>query len=206
MIGTHDSYTYQKSKNFFAKFISIFWRTQKLTIQEQYNIGVRVFDVRVYRTKDNKWGTAHGFVHFDESFESLSKICEYFGHNFPGAYIRIYLEDKVKNNEEIKTLFLKEAELAFKSYEFMLWEIGTHFPWITYYRNSNFKFKLIEYCCHLFGWNTDKGFWYNIKNIDWSSFSIPSYAKKHNQKITQEMIDDKSTLYFYDYVGIYPKN
>ena len=73
----------------------------------------------------------------------------------------------------------------------MIWEIGTHFPWKTYYRNENLPFVSIkEYYCHLFNWNTDKNVWYNFKNFDWSSWCLPLFAKKHNPIITQELKDD----------------
>ena len=105
MIASHDSYTYQKPKNILLNLISNFWKCQKKDINEQYNLGVRVFDVRVYRY-NNVWGTAHGMIHFNQSFNTLSDICKYFKDNFEGSIIRIYLEDNVNDNEEIKNLFL----------------------------------------------------------------------------------------------------
>lgn len=205
MIASHDSYTYQKAKNPLMNLISIFWKCQKLDIQNQYDLGVRIFDVRVYKNNKGKWGTAHGTAHFKQSFDSIVSICEYFKTQFPGSFIRIYLEDNVKNNNELKELFLKEADEAFTKYFDILWEIGTHVPWITYYRNPDFQMSIKEYYCHLFNWNTDKDFIYNLKNIDWSSWCLPLYAKKHNPIITQEMINDPNIMYLMDYVGIYPK-
>ena len=78
MIATHDSYTYQKARNILINLFSMFWKCQKLDIKKQYELGARVFDVRVYRYK-NKWYTAHGLARFkDVSFDSLVDICEYF--------------------------------------------------------------------------------------------------------------------------------
>ena len=185
----------------------MFWKCQKLDIKKQYEQGARVFDVRIYRYK-NKWYTAHGFAKFtDVKFNSLIDMCEYFKNELPNSYIRIYLEDNVKDNEneDIKELFLYEAKRAFELYKDIIWEIGTHFPWHTYYINENFTPLIKEYYCHLFNWNTDKSIKDNIKQIDWSSWSLPYYAKKHNPVITKEMIDDPNVMHIIDYIGIYPK-
>ena len=205
MIASHDSFTYLKPKNPLFNLISIFWKCQKLDITEQYNLGVRIFDVRVYRYK-NQWGVAHGMVHFDFYFKSLLTLCEYFIKNYPDSYIRIYLEDNVNNkNENIKEIFLKETEYVKSIFKDIIWEIGTHFPWITYYRNDKLPCDNIkEYYCHLFNWNTDKGFWYNIKHFDWSSWCLPLFAKKHNPQLTTKM-KYSTTMHILDYIGIYPK-
>lgn len=205
MIASHDSYTYQKAKNPLMNLISIFWKTQKLDIKKQYELGVRIFDVRVCKNNKGLWGTAHGSAHFKESFNSISEICKYFKDNYSGSFIRIYLEDNVKENNNLKDEFLKESEEAYSKYKDIIWEIGTHFPWITYYHNPDFQMLIKEYYCHLFNWNTDKDFKYNIKNIDFSSWCLPLYAKKHNPIITPEMINDPNVMHIIDYIGIYPK-
>lgn len=205
MIASHDSYTYLKSKNPLFNLISIFWRCQKINIGDQYRLGVRVFDVRVYRY-ENKWGVAHGKAHFDYYFDLLISICEYFNKYYPGSILRIYLEDNVNDkNKEILDKFLLESEHVFELYKDMIWEIGTHFPWKTYYKNENFNPIIKEYYCHLFNWNPDKSIIYNIKHFDFSSWCIPLYSKKHNPIITQKMIDDNNVMHIMDYIGIYPK-
>jgi hypothetical protein len=86
----------------------------------------------------------------------------------------------------------------------MLWTITIKKPWEDLYVFRQFIYK--EYCCHLFNWNLEKSILENFKSFDMSSWSIKSWAKAHNPKeITKEMIEDKDTLYFMDYIGIYPK-
>ena len=102
-------------------------------------------------------------------------------------------------------MFLLESEYIFEKYKDIIWELGTHYPWKIYYKNNKLPFLHIEdNCCHLFNWDPAKSLSYNIKHFDCSSWSISSYAKKHNIKITQEMIDD-NIGHMFDYVGIYPK-
>lgn len=208
MIASHDSYTFLKAKNPLMSLITIWWRCQKLNIEAQYKLGTRIFDIRVYyNRKKKKWGTAHGFAKSDKiMFDSIPDICKYFNKNFPNSIIRIYLEDNVKKNknQDIKEKFLNEAQCAYIDYINMIWEIGTHYPWITYFRGQN-DFIINEYYCHLFNWNPDKKILDNIKKFNWSSWNLPLFAKKHNPIITQKMIEDKSIMYIIDYIGIYPK-
>lgn len=205
MLASHNSYSYFNTKNIFVNLFSFLWKCQKLNIDEQYKLGVRIFDIRVYRY-NNKWGVSHGYARFNDIyFNLLLSICEYFDKYYKGSIIRIYLEDNVKNNKYILNKFLIEADHVFNIYKPMIWEIGTHFPWNTYYVNDNLPFTEIkEYYCHLFNWDTDKGFWENIKQMYWSSWCLPLYAKKHNPCITQEMIND-DTIHIMDYIGVYPK-
>ena len=207
MIASHDSFTYDKPINPLYNLIYIFWRCQKVDIKTQYDLGVRIFDVRVARYK-NCWHTAHGFYKSKNiSFATIIDICKYFKTEFPDSMIRIYLEDNQNNDNflDIVELYLKECQEMLEQYKDMIWEYGTHFPWKTYYRNDNLPFTEIkEYYCHLFNWNTDKSFWYNIKHMDWTSWCLPLYAKKHNPYITQEMIND-DIMHIMDYIGVYPK-
>lgn len=202
MIISHDSFTFDKPSNILLNLIKIFWKCQSLTIKQQYECGVRVFDVRVKRYK-NRWYGGHGIYRAKyESFDTLDSLCKYFKYSYPDSYIRIYLEDKSESSKEI---FLKEAKYVFIEHNNMIWEIGTHFPWQTYYKNDHLPFTEIkEYYCHLFNWNPDKSIWHNIKHFDCSSWSLPLYSKKHNIQITEEMKNDKIG-YMFDYIGIYPK-
>ena len=206
MIASHDSYTFLKVKNPITYLFSIFWKCQKLNIEAQYKLGTRLFDIRVYyNKKQEKWGLSHGLVKFDDIlFDSIIDICEYFKNQFPDSIIRIFLEDKIKkNNKYIKDKFLNESQAAYIDYFYMIWEIGIHYPWIIYFRGQ-YDFKIKKCYCHLFNWDSNYGFWHNILNINLSAWNIKLYAKKHNPIITQKMIEDKSIIYFIDYVGIYP--
>jgi hypothetical protein len=55
----------------------------------------------------------------------------------------------------------------------------------------------------LFNWDVDASLSQNIKNFSLQASSIKKWAKNHNPEITQEMIDDKDTLYFMDYVNLH---
>ena len=205
MIGAHDTFTYLKTTNFFAKTFPAFWRCQEKTVEELYNMGVRVFDVRVINeSKDgfNWWRIGHGIATLEQRFVNLNNICIYFKQEYPGSIIRIVLESGF--DEGSLERFKKEAKSISKKYADMLWTITIKKPWEDLYVFRQFIYK--EYCCHLFNWNLEKSILENFKSFDMSSWSIKSWAKAHNPKeITKEMIEDKDTLYFMDYIGIYPE-
>ena len=202
MIASHDSLTYDVPTNKLLNIISIFWKTQELDLEHQYELGVRIFDIRVKYYKGN-WHGAHGiYVAKNISFKNISDICKYFKKTYHDAIIRIYLEDK---NKDIIDIYLTECKIALISYKDMIWEIGIHYPWTTYFTNDNMPFKEIkEYYCHLFNWNPDRSIWHNIKNFDWSSWNIKLYSKKHNTVLTNEIKND-NIMHIMDYVGIYPE-
>lgn len=206
MIGAHDTFTYLKTNNTWAKLFPVFWRCQEKTIDELYKKGVRCFDVRViHENADgfNWWRIGHGIATLEQRFVNLNNICIYFKKEYPGAIIRIILESGF--TEEAIARFKKEVEKVKKSHKDIIWTINIKKPWEELYRGKVFNSEN-DYCCHLFNWNLEKSIWENFKSFDMSSWSIKSWAKSHNPKeITKKMIEDKDNLYFMDYVDIYPE-
>ena len=203
MICSHDSYTYMKSTNWFYNLFSCFWRCQRKTIDEQYALGVRCFDIRVIKKKD-KWYMAHGKAKFNQSFDSLEEIMKYFKKNYKKSILRIILEDH-GYDEKISNLFIDEADFIVSKYKDMIWSIYIKHPWTCIYK-SEIEYNMVYYTCHLFNWDLDRSFIENIKHFDFNSISIKRWAKKHNVEITSKMIKDKTTIHLMDYIGIYPKN
>lgn len=184
MIGSHDTYTFKKAKNWAVNLMSKFWRCQDKTIQEQYDAGVRFFDIRVFRNK-NKWQAAHGLAEFDVYFTTIEDICKQFESN--GVKYRIWLE---KGSDADWELFKQECAFikdeypgfveAYRKFKEPFFTKETH-PKMKYYACEMEKFS-----------NIISGLW---------TRPIKSWAKKNNPTITQEMIDDPNVIYFMDYVG-----
>lgn len=200
MIGAHDTYTYMKATNWFIELFSYFWRCQKKDIDELYQLDVRCFDIRVIR-ENNYWVVGHGKAKVNKTFNTLEEICKYFKTNYKNSIIRIILESD-GNNKSIVKVFKEECNKIINNYDKMLWSIYIKNPWTCIYKNKK-EYQTIDYCCHLFNWNLGKSFIENIKNFDFSSRSIKTWAKNHNPKITQEMIENENIIYLMDYIGIY---
>lgn len=99
-LGTHNSWSFGKTK----WFIPAFWaKCQNLNIQEQYEYGVRLFDLRLRRKKDKSWGVSHGSTFFNVDY---IKDLEWLNEK-GDAYVRVFLEynSKPKNAITIESLF-----------------------------------------------------------------------------------------------------
>ena len=203
MLGSHDSFTYMVARNGIVDTFTSFWRCQEKTIKEQYDLGVRVFDIRVNKDIQNgkfTWQVSHGLAKFNQNFVSLNAIGSYFKKQYPGSYFRVVLESG-SGDEETVTKFKEQAKKLMTSYKAIVWQVVIKSPWTVLYKGRDFK-KVNDYCCHLFNWNIDRSLWENIKRFDIQSYSIKAWAKKHNPNMTKEMIDDPDNLYFMDYVNI----
>ncbi len=74
-LATHNSGTGEKGSNFWSKF-SWFCRCQTKTIVEQYEAGVRLFDLRV-RWVDDDLYLCHGLAVYDKSLvQALSELAD----------------------------------------------------------------------------------------------------------------------------------
>lgn len=106
MITAHDLFTYGNVDNNFPNgdlFRSHkgLWKCQKRNEQQLYDMGVRMFDCRVY-WDNSYWRAAHGAVNFKITFNTLEELCNHFDSlgNHDALY-RIVLE-KEENDGETK--------------------------------------------------------------------------------------------------------
>lgn len=68
-IATHNSLSYLKPIHWYHRLLKPWYQCQDLTIQEQYNLGVRIFDIRVKQIK-GIWYFCHNHI----TFTSLTDI------------------------------------------------------------------------------------------------------------------------------------
>ena len=188
MIGSHDSYTFHKAtKGIYNKsLIRRTWKAQNMNIAEQYEYGVRMFDVRVCRD-GNKWRVCHGAAEFDETFASIQCICDFFDRLYPDAIYRIWLE---KGSEAVEKRFIAESVNDYYSLcDFYpnLWRVGikSYKEWTNGICNNNERLYNKGYlfakdapwsgnCHELHGTMSFKNYFKG---------SLESQAKKYNQEI-----------------------
>ena len=106
MITAHDLFTYGSVDNgapkgdLFRSYKGL-WKCQERNEQQLYDMGVRMFDCRVY-WDEKYWRAAHGAVNFKITFNTLEELCNHFDSLGKGdALYRIVLE-KDDNNGETK--------------------------------------------------------------------------------------------------------
>ena len=66
MIGSHNTFSYLPAKHWWVTILKPWYKCQNKTIYEQYNSGVRYFDVRV-RYINDKWCLVHNKIVFNAS-------------------------------------------------------------------------------------------------------------------------------------------
>lgn len=112
MIGSHDTFTYLQPANPACRLFTRLWRTQRLTIHEQYLRGVRFFDIRVVHHR-RKWHFAHGMVRLKgHTFDNIDDICNWMLQCFPLAAYRIVLE---RGDRKTEVLFSSQTRAVLSS-------------------------------------------------------------------------------------------
>lgn len=197
MIGSHNSFTYLEAKSSLMEKLSGFWRCQSKTAKQQYDLGVRFFDIRIAPEKDGnktKWRLCHGKADLKMVFVSIAALNNFIHRRFPKACYRLILEKgdqgefKVQANKLIDNIEKNAG----------LYAIIIKKNWQVLYTKNDLKIR--EYYCHPLNWNTDMSLGYNLKHFDITQTNIKEYAKKHNPLITKEMIESTDELFFMDYV------
>ena len=223
MIGAHDIFTYLDAEDFALNIFAPFWRCQQYSPNVLYNkYGVRFFDIRVCRNKTASivgifgklfkkkkftWATAHGLAEFNQNFNTIEDVFKYMNKNFPEAQYRIVLErcstdEKNEFYNQIKSWIANNGSKLKASNYKCSW-IGIKKPWTQLYIDSNLYPKNIkDYSCRLFNWDPSKSLSANIKNFR-ADYTIETWAKRNNPKLTISEKNDTNTLYFMDYVGKY---
>ena len=107
MICAHDLFTYGSVDNgspkgdLFRSYQGL-WKCQERNEQQLYDMGVRMFDCRVY-WDEKYWRAAHGAVNFKITFNTLEELCNHFDSLGKGdALYRIVLEKDDDNDGEAK--------------------------------------------------------------------------------------------------------
>lgn len=200
MLGSHNSFTCLSSvNNNIFNYLTKYWRCQTKSIQEQYKTGVRFFDIRVCTETVNvggkdkvMWRSCHGLVNVDNLFTTLTICCKQFKSMGDDVKIRILLE---KGDDNDIALFKTEAEKCINKYSDIITQIVIKDNWQILYEDWK-GLKIIDYC--YIPWNSGKSFLYNLTHFTGSS--IESWAKSHNPVIDENLINDKTTIYFMDYI------
>ena len=121
ILGSHNSWSYLTPKKWWAKLISFTAKCQSLNIIQQYNQGVRCFDLRI-RFVNNKLVIVHGFIEYKYSYEDLLKDLEYLNSK-KDCCIRLIHDIRtkkqfLKSSTEKFVLTCYKFELNFKNIKF----------------------------------------------------------------------------------------
>lgn len=94
ILGSHNSLTYGEPHCWLAKLINFTSKCQELTIEEQWNIGVRYYDFRIAPV--TPLSTKHGLIWYDDIpvYEELDFLNEMAENTGETVYVAVNLEGK----------------------------------------------------------------------------------------------------------------
>lgn len=208
MIGSHDTFTYlAPTCKLYNHFIRL-WRTQCKTIKQQYEWGVRFFDLRVCKHK-NRWYFAHGKATLSMSFDSVIAMCYYMEKTFPLAVYRVVLEKGGSDDErEFKTQ-IHNFNTLHPSNHLWLADIRREKYWKGGVWNNSLAlysqgFTFTRNSCTWTEPNLELHGKVDVHNI--LKVNLKTEAKKINENLgmndltkLQEMYEDPTRLYLLDY-------
>lgn len=173
-IGTHNSLTYLTPKKWWQKLIKFTAKCQAVNYEEQYKLGARVFDVRLWYDDDFKVEIRHGRIAYIGGFTVLYDMFDFLD-NKKDCYVRLICEEDS---------FAKKDPLAsIKEHYFMdeCHNFETQFPNIKFFGgNRKYDWKVL----------------YNFKNKD-----VPTLVDRYSST-TSLFKSDKKWLAILD--DLYP--
>lgn len=178
-IGTHNSLSYLPCQWYLRPF-SWIGKCQSKTIEEQYNDGVRYFDIRVKFNKNKKPISGHGILTYNIDIEEVLKLLN--DKKDDTIIVRLFLENNKKKPRELDELFSKYIEKWMLEYKYLYFvEGGCRYEYKAFI-NRNIKYEV----CYAEYWK--------------KKFCIPFprlWAKMHNKK--NHLTDNDKIFNVYDF-------
>ena len=194
-LGSHNSWSFGKTKWYIPSFIC---KCQKLTIQQQYLYGVRLFDLRLRLDKDLIWKAAHGFALFDVDY---IKDLEFLNRRTLG-FVRVILEYNSEPEHKISTTEYFKAYCSFleRRYSNITFFGGNaKWNWEQIYKFKNEDPELIDLYSSTTSWFKSNNKFLRIID-DWWPWL---YAKFHNKKNYERYLKSESDKWFFiDFVNM----
>lgn len=122
-LATHNTMSYRKPKQLWAKLIPFISRCQSIDYKKQYELGAKGFDLRLFWDKEGKLEFRHGIVSYNA--DDIDEILEYANEH--EIYLRVMLEirdynvNKINNLDELKQKFINfctQIETKYPSIKF----------------------------------------------------------------------------------------
>ena len=111
MKASHNSATGERPSNIWAKLFGFVAKCQDKTISEQYDAGVRLFDIRV-RCIQYKLVCCHGLATYDKT---LWDVCEeLMRKNDPSIWVMVTYEGELTEQQASQFVYLAEFVKMYK--------------------------------------------------------------------------------------------
>lgn len=141
-IGSHNTMTYLKPKKWYLYPFQFIARCQSKTIEEQYALGARYFDLRIAFTKDGTPEFRHGLMAYKGNvYDALQ-----FLNSKPGPIVRILLEVNSKTDTVLnRSRFIDFCRYISKRYININFVGGNaKTDWSQVYKFDNYDYTYID--------------------------------------------------------------
>lgn len=202
-IGTHNSLTYLTPKKWWQKLIGFTAKCQAVDYKKQYELGARVFDVRLWYDDDLKMEVRHGRIAYKIGYTVFFNMLEFLEEK-GDCYVRILCEeDSFAKNDPIvidkEKCFIEDCRYIELMYDNIKFFGGNRkYDWKVLY---NFKNKDIPTLVDRYS-STTSLFKNDKKWLAVLDDLCPIlYAKLKNKTLIKEH-NDKDGYLFIDFINI----
>lgn len=184
-IGTHNSLTYLPPQWYF-RWLNFTSKCQNLTIEEQYDFGVRYFDFRIKFTRKGTVRAGHGIMTYKADFDSIYNFLNAKGD----CYVNIVLENFSWQKGKKDSLFVRYVKEIVQKYPHIRFVGGEKKrPWTSlvplgntgvkacfeFYEKGRIKFPRPHYYAR----KKNKDYWENADN---NVYSLFDFIEIHSDK------------------------
>lgn len=202
-IGTHNSLTYLTPKKWWQKLIKFTAKCQEVDYEKQYELGARVFDVRLWYDDEMNMEIRHGRIAYRGKYEILFNMLDFLDKK-GDCYVRILCEeDSFAKNDPLaidkEKCFINDCEYIESSYKNIKFFGGNRkYDWKVLYNFKNKDIpKLVDkYSSTTSLFKSDKK-WLAVLDDLYPKL----YAKLKNKQLIKEH-NDKEGYLFIDFINI----
>ena len=137
ILGSHNSWSYLPAKSWWMKPFAFMARCQNISIVDQYEMGVRCFDLRI-QCKNGHLTVGHGFMTYDYSYDDLMNDLTFL--NSKGdCYVRVLHEVRNRSGWKRNTTWFKTkcAVLEYTFQNIKFWCGKNLYTWETDFKFGN---------------------------------------------------------------------
>lgn len=202
-IGTHNSLTYLTPKTLFGKLFRFAARCQSVDYRKQYELGARVFDIRLWYDDDLQRQLRHGRIEFKGANTILYNMLDFLDKK-GDCYVRILCEeDSFAKHDSMASDKEEEFKSDCEYFEDLYTNIkffggNRKYDWKVLYefKNKDVPTLIDRYSSTTSLFKSKNKF---LRIID--DLCPILYAKKMNKKNIEEFKDSKDYL-FIDFINI----
>lgn len=135
ILGAHNANTYMNPRKWWMKLINFTSKCQKLSIDEQFEHGVRYFDFRIrYDKESGLFLNCHGLVEYTDSVNQVVLLLSIFAciNKTETIYIRFVYDDTFNNNiddSDLTDLFINQIYPILRNNKYIIWELIKKSSW-----------------------------------------------------------------------------